>query len=79
MVFHCIKQVNEIAKENKTKACNYLYDLSIKNWYIKKSAISKNIKWNYIDEDNQNSLEITINLSKPEKNNKDISSEEIMQ
>ena len=63
---------NEIAKENKTKACNYLYDLSIKNWYIKKSAISKNIKWNYIDEDNQNSLEITINLSKPEKSNKDI-------
>ena len=63
---------NEMAKENKTKACNYLYDLSIKNWYIKKSAISKNIKWNYIDEDNQNSLEITINLSKPEKSNKDI-------
>lgn len=63
---------NEIAKENKTNACNYLYDLSIKNWYIKKSAISKNIKWNYIDDDNQNSLEITINLSKPEKSNKDI-------
>ncbi|MBR5439688.1 MAG: UDP-glucose--hexose-1-phosphate uridylyltransferase [Clostridia bacterium] len=51
-------------------ACNYLYDLSQKNYYIRKTDIEKNVKW----EANKLKipLEITINLSKPEKNNKDI-------
>ena len=51
-------------------ACNYLYDLSQKNYYIRKTDIEKNLKW----EANKLKipLEITINLSKPEKNNKDI-------
>ena len=49
---------------------DYLHDLSIKNNYIQKSAIDKNI---YFRKDYENNfLEITINLSKPEKNNKDI-------
>ncbi|MBQ7408810.1 MAG: UDP-glucose--hexose-1-phosphate uridylyltransferase [Clostridia bacterium] len=51
-------------------ACEYLYNLSIKNNYIRKSAIDKNIGWEYKDGDRM--LEITINLSKPEKDNKDI-------
>lgn len=51
-------------------ACDYLYDLSIKNYYIRKTAIDKNIKWDA--NDLKIPLEITINLSKPEKNNKDI-------
>ncbi len=51
-------------------ACDYLYDLSIKNYYIRKTAIDKNIKWEANELDIP--LEITINLSKPEKNNKDI-------
>lgn len=51
-------------------ACEYLYNLSIKNNYIRKSAIDKNIGWEYKDGDRV--LEITINLSKPEKDNKDI-------
>ncbi len=63
---------NDIAKTNKESACLYLYDMSIKNWYIKKTAISKNVKRTYKDEESKNSLEITINLSKPEKSNKDI-------
>ncbi len=51
-------------------ACDYLYNLSIKNYYIRKTAIDKNVKW---DADKLPvPLEITINLSKPEKNNKDI-------
>ena len=51
-------------------ACDYLYNLSIKNYYIRKTAIDKNVKW---DADKLSiPLEITINLSKPEKNNKDI-------
>ena len=51
-------------------ACEYLYNLSIKNNYIRKSAIDKNVGWEYKDGDRV--LEITINLSKPEKDNKDI-------
>lgn len=52
------------------KALRFLYDLSIKNNYIQKSAIDKNIKWDCLADNNK--IEITINLSKPEKDNKDI-------
>ncbi len=52
------------------KACEYFYDLSIKNNYVQKTAIGRNLKWEYADGDKY--LEITVNLSKPEKNNKDI-------
>lgn len=51
-------------------ACAYFYNLSIKNNYIQKTAIDRNLKWEYVDGDNI--LEITINLSKPEKDNKEI-------
>lgn len=51
-------------------ACDYLYNLSIKNYYIRQTAIDKNIKWNADELDIP--LEITINLSKPEKSNKDV-------
>lgn len=64
------KFYNLIKKKGIKKACNYLYNLSIKNNYIQKTAIDKNIKWRADFE--ENFLEITINLSKPEKNNKDI-------
>lgn len=52
------------------KACEYFYDLGIKNNYVQKTAISRNLKWEYQDGDRY--LEITINLSKPEKDNKEI-------
>lgn len=52
------------------EACNYLYNLCKKNYYIRQTDINKNLRW---DTDNlEVPLEITINLSKPEKNNKDI-------
>ncbi|MBR5192149.1 MAG: UDP-glucose--hexose-1-phosphate uridylyltransferase [Clostridia bacterium] len=67
-------KVNEtfraLKEESIEKACAYLYNLGIKNDYIKKTAIDKNLKWEY--EDGNRLLEITINLSKPEKSNKDI-------
>lgn len=68
-------EVNEeffrLRKEEGVKAaCRYFYDLCIKNNYIQKTAIDKNLKWEYKDGDNI--LEITINLSKPEKDNKEI-------
>ena len=52
------------------KACEYFYDLSVKNNYVQKTAIGKNLKWEYVDGDKY--LEITVNLSKPEKDNKEI-------
>ncbi len=51
-------------------ACDYLYDLSVKNGYVRASAIARNLKWEY--DDGKCGLEITVNLSKPEKSNKDI-------
>lgn len=63
-------KVLELEKEEKGKGLDYLYDLSIKNNYIQKTAIDKNIYFK--KEYDDNFLEITINLSKPEKNNKDI-------
>lgn len=62
---------DEYYKESPIKATDYLYNLSIKNNYIQKTAIDKNIWWKTEFEQGED-LEITINLSKPEKNNKDI-------
>lgn len=54
--------------ENPEKAFDGLYDLGVKNDYVKFSAIARNKCW--IAESTRNKIEITINLSKPEKNNK---------
>ena len=56
--------------EGIEKACEYFYNLSVKNNYVQKTAISRNLKWEY--QDGNKTLEITVNLSKPEKSNKDI-------
>jgi galactose-1-phosphate uridylyltransferase len=39
------------------------------NYYIRQTTINKNVKWDA--DELAIPLEITINLSKPEKNNKD--------
>ncbi len=56
--------------KDKQDAFNYLYDLQIKNNYIQKTAVDKNLLWvaNFKDK----YLEISINLSKPEKKNTDV-------
>lgn len=65
-----VNKVENLEKIEAGKGLDYLFDLSIKNNYIQKSAIDKNI---YFKKDfKDNFLEITINLSKPEKSNKDI-------
>ena len=51
-------------------ACDYLYGISVKSGYVQKTAIARNLKWTY--DDGKSGLEITVNLSKPEKSNKDI-------
>ena len=56
--------------DGKESATEYFYDLSRKSNYIRTDRISKNIHWTY--ENNYGELEITINLSKPEKDPKEI-------
>lgn len=66
-----IEKFNDILKnEGNEKALDYLFDLSIKNDYVKKSKIDKNLVWSSSYSDKN--IEVSINLSKPEKNNKDI-------
>jgi len=67
-------KVNEkfwnLYQESPEKATNYFYKLSQDNDYIKTKAIAKNIS--YPVKTNYGDLEITINLSKPEKDPKAI-------
>ncbi len=55
-------------EHNPETAFDGLYELGVKNDYVKHSAIAKNKFW--VAETTKNKIEITINLSKPEKNNK---------
>ncbi len=63
-----ISDFNEKYAVSPDDAFNMLYDLGVKNDYVKLSAIRKNIEW--VAATTKNKLEITINLSKPEKSNK---------
>lgn len=60
----------EIYRKDKVKATDYLYHLSVFNNYIQKTKIDENLHW--IAKFPKNDLEITINLAKPEKDNKQI-------
>ena len=55
-------------RKSAKDATDWAYRFAIASDYVKKSAIDKNLKWTSKD----NTIEITINLSKPEKNNKDL-------
>ncbi|GFH43098.1 galactose-1-phosphate uridylyltransferase [Lactococcus hodotermopsidis] len=70
-------EVNRIFKEkyaiSASSATDYFFDLSKKNDYIKTRAISKNE--HFYAKSSYGDLEITINLSKPEKDPKQIAAE----
>lgn len=61
------QRFNEIYKKSSEKAVKFLYDLNVKCNYVQKSKIAQNIKWMA-----KSGLEISINLSKPEKDNKQV-------
>jgi UDPglucose--hexose-1-phosphate uridylyltransferase len=63
-----IENFEGLYKTNPNLATNYLYNLMIKNNYIKTESVKRNIKYDYIGK--YAKLEITINVSKPEKDNK---------
>ncbi len=67
-------QINDLFhkkyEHNYKEATEFLYQLGIDNYYVQKEKIDKNEEW--VTTRNGKDIEITINLSKPEKNNKDI-------
>jgi len=65
-----INNFNNLYTISPTKATEYYYDLSISSNYIRKDRIDKNIIWKAPTE--YGDLDITINLSKPEKDPRDI-------
>lgn len=62
-------------KDSVQKATDYFYDISIVSNYIRFTQIKKNISWNAATE--YGDLEITVNLSKPEKDPKAIELERL--
>ncbi len=64
-----IYMFEDLHAQSPAKAFDFLYDYSVKNDYVKLTAISKNKHWEA--KSTKGKLEITINLSKPEKSNKE--------
>ncbi len=60
-----IKRFYELFEKDPMTACDYLYELSCDVDYVKRAAIARDIKW--LSPSDWGELEITINLSKPEK------------
>lgn len=65
-----IKTFYDKYKTSPSKATDYYYNLSIASNYIRKDRIKKNIAWK--TSTIYGELDLTINLSKPEKDPKDI-------
>ena len=65
-----IDEFNVALANDPETAFDKLFDLGVKNDYVKLSAIRKNREW--LAEKTKHQIEITINLSKPEKNNKQV-------
>lgn len=61
---------NRLYDESPEKATDYYYKLSIASNYIRKERIDKNMVWKAPTE--YGDLDITVNLSKPEKDPKEI-------
>nr|WP_297939458.1 UDP-glucose--hexose-1-phosphate uridylyltransferase [uncultured Lachnoclostridium sp.] len=60
-----IKSFRSFYKEDPKKATDYFYKLSQDSNYIRRYRVSKDMKW--VAETKYGDLDITINLSKPEK------------
>jgi len=66
-----IESFNTIRKENGIEAAtDYFYQLCLKSDYIRAERIKRNLRWDY--QSPYGTLEITINLTKPEKDPKEI-------
>lgn len=68
-----IEIFDELYAEDPQKATDYFYSLSVESDYIRKYRVKKDLKWVYTSEFGD--LDITVNLSKPEKDPKTIAAE----
>ena len=66
------EEFENLCKRDSADALDYLYNLSIYNDYVQKTKVDRNLLWKANEEGSERYLEISINLSKPEKNTKDI-------
>lgn len=71
-----INKFNELYKTSPVKATEYFYKLSQDSDYIRSYRIEKDLKWKTNTE--YGLLDITINLSKPEKDPKDIAAAKLL-
>ncbi|SHK68915.1 UTP-hexose-1-phosphate uridylyltransferase [Clostridium cavendishii DSM 21758] len=71
-----IKEFNELYKNNPKSATDYFYDLSKNSNYIRTYDVKKDIKWKH--KTKYGDLDITINLSKPEKDPKEIAASKLI-
>ena len=65
-----IQTFNRLYAENPAKATDWYYDFSCNTDYIRRYRIAKDMRWKYASEYGE--MDITINLSKPEKDPKAI-------
>ena len=65
-----IREFNRLYKESPEAATDYFYRLSCDSDYIRTYRVKKDLKWQYIGKYGE--LDITVNLSKPEKDPKAI-------
>ncbi|MBW9151986.1 UDP-glucose--hexose-1-phosphate uridylyltransferase [Clostridium estertheticum] len=65
-----IKEFKRLYKESPKKATDYFYKLSISSNYIRWERVQKDLKWKVAT--SYGDIDITINLSKPEKDPKEI-------
>ncbi len=65
-----IKKFNELYIESPTKATDYFYKISQDSNYIRKTRVAKDKKWSV--DSRYGKIDISINLSKPEKDPKAI-------
>lgn len=71
-----ISKFKELYKESPEKATDYFYKLSCDSDYIRRYRIAKDQKW--VTKTEYGDLDITINLSKPEKDPKAIAAAKLM-
>lgn len=64
------RKFNEAYKQSPEAATDYFYDIAKRNHYVKEDAIANNINYDVATE--YGDIEVTINLSKPEKDAKQI-------
>lgn len=71
-----IAKFKTLYKESPKKATDYYYDLSRASNYMRTDRIAKDLHW--VTETKYGPIDITINLSKPEKDPKDIAKAKLL-